>query len=130
MNTLHEEHIKMLAEVKRVGVEIQKQLNRIAHRTHLFRVDGIPTLAEKRQSMAERLQELMVERAMYNSAASAIFCKIQQAKSWANWEWSDMMLANLTLLCEGTGNHELIRQARKATFAMQGKARKDAEAKP
>jgi hypothetical protein len=118
MNNLYALRQQHLREIHRLTQEIQKQHVRIAHRTHLWRHQQIPTAPEKRQVMAERLHELMVLRNIESSAADSIHQKILHLKGFPSWCWSDLMLANLTTLVETKADPKLVTEARAMTRAM------------
>lgn len=98
-------------EVARLTTEIIKQKRRLHHRHTLYHAQGIPTSRLKLEMMQDRLRELTAERSAVQRGIDAIEAGFGQRK----WHYSDLLLANLQLVCERNGCPQFITQARELT---------------
>lgn len=105
--------LDLYAESSRLIGEIIKASRRIAHRTHLFKTEGIPTSQEKRIQLEFQRRKLEVE---YAAVQRGIELEKQRLEPPANrWVYSDRVLAHLMKCCEDEGQHRLIVMARRLT---------------
>lgn len=98
-------------EVARLTGEIIKQKRRLHHRHTLYHSEGIPTSRLKLEMMQDRLRELTAER----NAVQRGIAIIEAGFGKRNWHYSDLLLANLQLVCEQNGCPQFITEARALT---------------
>ena len=98
-------------EVARLTGEIIKQKRRLHHRLTMYRVQNIPTGRLKLEMMQDRLRQLTAERCAVERGIACIEAGFGQRK----WNHSDLLLANLQLVCEQNGCPQFITQARQLT---------------
>lgn len=103
--------LALYAESSRLMGEIIKASRRIAHRTHVFKHEGIPTSQEKRIQLEFQRRKLEVE---YAAVQRGIELEKQRLEPPAGrWYYSDRVLAHLMKCCEDEGHHRLIVMARR-----------------
>jgi len=105
--------LNLYAESVRLSGEIVKAKRRIAHRTHLFKTEGVPTSQDKRFQMEYRCRQLEMEYAAIQRGI--ILEKERNNRPKSDWNHSDRMLAHLMKCCEDEGQHRLVLMARNLT---------------
>jgi len=105
--------LNLYTESVRLAGEIVKAKRRIAHRTHLYKTEGVATSQDKRFQMEFRCRQLEMEYAAVQRGITLEKERMNRPKS--DWCHSDRMLAHLMKLCEDEGHHRLIVMARNLT---------------
>lgn len=103
--------LDLYAESSRLSGEIIKASRRIAHRTYLFKHEGVGTPQEKRIQMEFQRRKLEAE---YAAIQRGIELEKQRLEPPANrWVYTDRVLAHLTKCCEDEGHHRLVVMSRR-----------------
>lgn len=116
--------LALYAESSRLAGEIVKASRRIAHRTHIFKTERIPTSQEKRIQLEFQRRQLETE---YAAVLRGIRLEHERLEPPAGrWHYSDQLLAHLMQICEQEGCGDFVLRARQS----MKKEIKAANAKP